>query len=88
MPLSDTRISSAKQSSIWSKTRLGSRPKVDARIHYHLRDSRNRVADVRVRDPRHRLVVQIEGDRLAVLAVAHDAMVEGATRRIEEGGAG
>jgi plasmid stabilization system protein ParE len=82
--------------------RIGAQ-KVDARIHYHLRHSRNRVAGERVRDqpialnsydqivvrdPHHYLVVRIECDRLAVLAVVHDAMVEGATRRIEEGEAG
>jgi plasmid stabilization system protein ParE len=67
--------------------RIGAQ-KVDARIHYHLRHSRNRVAGERVRDPHHYLVVRIECDRLAVLAVVHDAMVEGATRRSEEGEAG
>jgi hypothetical protein len=34
------------------------------------------------------LVVKFEGDRLTVLAVARDAMVEGVTGRIEYGEAG
>ncbi len=67
--------------------RIGAQ-KVDARIHYHLRHSQDRVAGERVRDPRHHLVVKFEGDRLTVLAVARDAMVEGVTGRIEYGEAG
>jgi toxin ParE1/3/4 len=64
--------------------RIGAQ-QIDARIHYHLRHSKNRVAGERVRDPRHYLVVKIEGDRLIVLVVVHDAMVEGVKGRIEEG---
>jgi toxin ParE1/3/4 len=64
--------------------RIGARP-VGARIHYHLRHSWNRVDGERVRDPRHLLVAKIVRTRLVVLAVVHDAMVEGLRSRIEEG---
>jgi hypothetical protein len=41
-----------------------------------------------VRDPRHLLVVRIDGSRMIVLAIVHDAMVEGVARRIGEGEGG
>jgi toxin ParE1/3/4 len=55
------------------------------RIHYHLRYSRNRVAGEKVREPRHYVVVRIDGSMMIVLAIVYDGMVEGAARRIEEG---
>lgn len=58
---------------------------VDGRLHYHLRHSRNHVAGGKVREPRHILVCKIVGETLYVLAVGHDAMEEGLTRRIDEG---
>lgn len=58
------------------------------RIHYHLRHSKMRVIGEKVREPRHYLVVRIDGSLLIVLAVVYDAMVEGARTRIEEGEAG
>jgi toxin ParE1/3/4 len=61
---------------------------VNGRIHYHLRHARSRVAGDQVRDPRHLLVCRISGDRLVIVALVHDAMVEGAARRIEEGESG
>jgi toxin ParE1/3/4 len=68
-------------------TRLGTQAD-SGRIHYHLRYSKNRVAGEKVRDPRHLLVVRIDGSLMMVLAIVHDAMVEGAARRIEEGEGG
>ena len=65
-------------------TRIGTQPD-DGRIHYHLKHSRTRVTGEKVRDPRHLLVVRIDGALMMVLAIVHDAMVEGAARRIQEG---
>ena len=73
----------AIQDLVENPQRIGARP-VGARIHYHLGHSRNRVAGERVRDPRHLLVAKIVSARLVVLAVVHDAMVEGLHARIEE----
>jgi len=64
--------------------RIGARP-VGARIHYHLRHSRNRVDGGRVRDPRHLLVAKIVRTRLVVLAVVHDAMVAETGDRADRG---
>jgi toxin ParE1/3/4 len=58
------------------------------RIHYHLRHYKNRVAGETVRDPRHLLVVRTDGSLMIVLAIVHDAMVEGMARRIGEGEGG
>jgi toxin ParE1/3/4 len=55
------------------------------RVHYHLRHSRSRVTGEKVREPRHYLVVRIDGSLMTVLAIVYDGMVEGAVRRIEEG---
>jgi toxin ParE1/3/4 len=83
----ETLIIRAIEDLVEDPQRIGARP-VGARIHYHLRHSRNRVADERVRDPRHLLVAKIVGARLVVLAVVHDAMVDGIRSRIEEGEGG
>jgi len=48
-------------------------------IHYHLRHSKSRSAG-RVGSPRHLIVARIIGDRLQVLTVVYDAMVEGLNR--------
>ncbi len=60
---------------------------VEGRVHYHLRHSRMRVpAGIgRVGDPRHLIVGRVIGDVFEIVAVAHDAMVEGRGRRIDDG---
>jgi len=56
-----------------------------ARIHYHLRHSRTRVAGARVSAPRHYLVVRIDGSMMTILAIVYDGMVESLARRIAAG---
>jgi toxin ParE1/3/4 len=60
---------------------------IDGRIHYHLRHSRTRVPESigRVRSPRHLIVGRVIGEVFEIVAVAHDAMVEGLGRRIDTG---
>lgn len=43
------------------------------------------MAGEKVREPRHYVVVRIDGAMMIVLAIVYDGMVEGAARRIEEG---
>lgn len=65
-------------------SRIGARTD-GARTHYHLRHSRKRVAGERVAEPRHYLVVRIDGSLMTILAIVHDGMVAGIARRIAEG---
>jgi toxin ParE1/3/4 len=76
-------IARAIRDLVEDQERLGTKV-IKGNIHYHLRHSRGRVAG-RVGNPRHLIVARIIGDRLQVLTVVYDAMVEGLKTGIEEG---